>query len=182
LAIDDKKDDHDVLHVKKDSSSDTHYYYSRAERLSLPSASKLHEKSGKKKRIRSSSVIIILDILLIVIAFILFRLFLFGPANEVTAHGYRFYLRQIVSENNIVVSVTAKKTDTSDLKLPTEAEVRFSLAPGNDSSRTVLALPEEAGAEHITRVRFPLTGEEKKIQALVILGTESFKLSLPIKK
>jgi hypothetical protein len=184
VGLDNNNENKETLHIKKHSTGgeELHYYSSRKERLSLPSASKLYMKTPKKKRRVTSSVIIILDIVIIVIAFILFRIFLFEAANQATMGGYQFTLRQIVSVDTVVASITVKNVSQSGQNPETQAQAVFSLLPGNSVRNVLFRLPKQQGGASIVRVSFPLTKEDKIIQAKIILGGDSKELSLSIKK
>jgi flagellar basal body-associated protein FliL len=184
MGIDDNNEPKETLHIKKHGSAggELRYYSSHKERLSLPSASRLYVKTPKKKRRRTSSIIIILDIVIIVIAFILFRLFLFEPADQATLAGYRFSLRQIVSENAVVVSITVRNVSQNGVKPGSQARVVFSLQPEDSTRTAVIDLPESSDGSRIIRVSLPLTSQTKTIRAEITLGKESAELSLHIKK
>jgi flagellar basal body-associated protein FliL len=182
LAVDDKEKDHNTLHIKKDAGQESHYYYNREERLSQPAASKLLHKNVKEKKIRRSSLIILLDIMLIIVAFILFHIFVFGTQSKVTLRGFSFTLKQIVTEKTIVASMSVKRVSASEQTAQTEAHITFSLPDSNKSESTSVQLPEELDKENIARVNFPYTEQDKTLKAHITLGTYSEELSLPIKK
>jgi len=189
VGVNKNNENHETLHIKKHGSGgeEVHYYSSRKERLSMPSASKLYIKTPKKRRRRTSSIIIILDIVIIVIAFILFRLFLFEPANQETLSGYRFTLRQIITTDSVIASITVENTrqtaQSRELQSPeTQAQVVFLAQPKNTVRTAAIELPETLNGIRIIRVHFPLLREQKTIRAEITLGKESAVLTLPIKK
>lgn len=182
MAVDNNKSDHNNLHIKKDASQELRYYYNREERLSWPAASKIFSKKVKEKKIRRSSLIILLDIILIVIAFILFRIFLFGTPSQTTLAGFSFSLKQIITQEAIVASITVKRVASSDEIAQAEAYIIFSLPDSNKNQYATLQLPQGFDKENISRVNFPYSEHDKILKAHITVGKFSEELSIPIKK
>lgn len=182
MAVDNDKNNKHTLHIKKHAKPELHYYYSREERLAQPAASKLQPQKTKEKKIRRSSLIILLDIILIVVAFILFRIFFFGAVSKTTLMGFSFELKQIVTEESIIASITVKKLETSEEINQNQAHITFSLPDSNKSRYITVQLPNSMEKENITRANFPYNENDKTLKAHITIGNLSDELSIPIKK
>ena len=159
---------------------DLNFHYSRSERtgsLSDEAHRQLYEPR-KKLTINKRHMIVIIDILLVVIAFVSVNAYRSSLGTARNVAGCDLELSGFIYDQRALVSLKIQVKDPG--KIPDGVTVRFSL---NGREREVTdILPGTSDGIRILRAEFPMEGEEKgRITAEVTLGESSKRLEKALK-
>jgi hypothetical protein len=150
------------------------YRYSREERRAMDNAPELASRLRKGVlRGNRSLLIVLLDVLLIVFMFIIFRVFLYKPQSSAAMNGFEIELSgRVVGESLFAVATIRNEDGEGSAET---AYLTFRL--GDDEQRLSSRLPAERGGVEEAAVLLPYADPEERIEVTVRIGDLERRLS-----
>ena len=143
------------------------YHYSRKERLGMPGAPGPADGSRSLFRRNRGLMILLIDIIVIVIAVILYRQFLYEPAYSAELAGYRVALRGFAIEDRVIVDLRITGTARAE---PAAQRLFAVFRAGRAETRLSAELPAAGESTGVTGVLLG-AGSPSQVEAEVSIGT-----------
>jgi hypothetical protein len=142
------------------ADAELYYHYNREERLARRPDHYEAPKGGIFKRNRSLAIIL-LDVMVILLIFLIFRTFVFGGgADAPELQGYRLDMRLLETSQGVLALVTIRAPEEVE---ETSGIVEVSFSPGDGA-------PADAGSSEVGDL-LPEPGEVRRISELFPAGT-----------
>lgn len=151
------------------------FHYNRDERVGKREFRSEGERTKGKVFARNRSLLIILlDIVLVLVIFGLYRFILVPRLATTNYEGYELRLRAFEFEDEILVSLRVRAG--AEEPNPVEAELIFQVAPGGPEQSIERLFPSAAEGEQTYRVRFPSSEEASRVEVQVRTEDREFQL------
>lgn len=160
------------------------YHYSRKQRLSLPTAPRVKDRSGGIFRKNRTLLIILLDLVIILVLGLFLMRFLYARVHRADLEGYSVVLRGFYSGEVVFATLTITNKGGSSVT-GERIYARFSLDRAfkeEDTTYSSAILPDDEEEETILRVTIPAAEVVKVLYVEIEIGDTAKRLSTGLER